>query len=84
MLGVETCGWNPSAAIETGAGTPGNGQDWVVGHIVGRDNGAGSSATLTVAGMSLGGYTTALLATLDDDLARIALVIPLASLADFA
>ncbi|MCA8956741.1 MAG: DUF4382 domain-containing protein [Planctomycetes bacterium] len=42
-----------AAAIETGAGTPGNGQDWVVGHIVGRDNGAGSSATLTVAGMSL-------------------------------
>ncbi|MCA9490532.1 MAG: alpha/beta hydrolase family protein [Myxococcales bacterium] len=39
---------------------------------------------IAVAGMSLGGYTTALLATLDDDLARIALVIPLASLADFA
>lgn len=37
-----------------------------------------------LAGMSLGGYTAALLATLDDDLASLLLVVPLASLATFA
>lgn len=35
-------------------------------------------------GMSLGGYTTALLATLEPDLALAGLVIPLASIADYA
>ena len=38
--------------VETGLGTPGNGQDWVYGHIVARDNGAGSDATLSVLGSS--------------------------------
>ncbi|MEM7199931.1 MAG: DUF4382 domain-containing protein [Planctomycetota bacterium] len=38
--------------VETGLGTPGNGQDWVSGHIVARDNGAGSDATLSVLGSS--------------------------------
>ncbi len=42
-----------AVAIETGLGTPGNGQDWVHGHIIARDNGAGSDATLTVLGFSL-------------------------------
>lgn len=42
-----------AVAIETGAGTPGNGQDFVIGHILSRDNGAGSNATLTVKGFSL-------------------------------
>lgn len=40
-------------AIETGTGTPGNGQDYVVGHVVARDNGSGTNATLTVLGMSV-------------------------------
>ena len=39
---------------------------------------------VSLGGMSLGGYTAGLLATLDEGLARLALVIPLASLADFA
>ncbi len=42
-------------AIETGAGTRGNGQDWVVGHIVARTGAAGSDATLTVLGRSYDG-----------------------------
>ena len=37
-----------------------------------------------VMGMSLGGYTTSLLATLEDDLAFVAPLIPLASFADIA
>ena len=37
-----------------------------------------------VMGMSLGGYTTSLLATLENDLAFAVPMIPLASLADFA
>ena len=40
-------------AIESGVGTPGNGQDWVLGHIVQRDLGAGGDATLTVLGRSV-------------------------------
>ncbi len=39
-------------AIETGFGVPGNGQDWLVGHIVGRAGSAGQDATLTVLGQS--------------------------------
>lgn len=35
-------------------------------------------------GMSLGGYTAALLATVDDRLAALALIVPLGSLADYA
>ncbi len=41
------------AMAEVGAGVPGNGQDWVVGHVTGRNNGAGSDAALTVVGRSL-------------------------------
>lgn len=41
-----------AAAVEAGAGVPGSGQDWVIGHIVGRDNGTGSNAALTVLGRS--------------------------------
>jgi hypothetical protein len=41
-----------AVAVEGGAGIPGNGQDWVFGHVVARDNGAGSDATLTVLGRS--------------------------------
>jgi hypothetical protein len=37
-------------AVEAGAGTFGNGQDWVEGHIAARNNGAGQDATLTVRG----------------------------------
>ena len=32
---------------------PGNGQDWVIGHVVARDFGAGGDATLTVRGRSI-------------------------------
>lgn len=46
-----------------------------------RDRGA---PHVGVMGMSLGGYTTALLATLEPDLAFAAPLIPLASVADFA
>jgi dienelactone hydrolase len=46
-----------------------------------RDRGAPS---VGVMGMSLGGYTTSLLATLEDDLAFAVPLIPLASVADFA
>src|SRR5690606_24804255 len=41
-----------AAAVETGAGVPGNGQDWILGHIVARDGAAGGDATLTVVGQS--------------------------------
>jgi hypothetical protein len=40
-------------AVESGAGVPGNGQDWVFGHVVARTGGAGVNATLTVLGRSL-------------------------------
>lgn len=46
-----------------------------------RERGATS---VGVMGMSLGGYTTALLATLNDDLSFAVPIIPLASIADFA
>jgi hypothetical protein len=42
-----------AAAVESGAGVPGNGQDWVLGHVVARSGGAGADATLTVLGRSL-------------------------------
>src|SRR5712671_1007383 len=45
-----------AVAVEAGAGTRGNGQDWVIGHIVGRDHGAGSDATLRVLGRSLNAH----------------------------
>jgi hypothetical protein len=41
-----------AAAVESGAGTFGNGQDWVEGLIIGRSSGAGSDTTLTVLGRS--------------------------------
>ena len=41
-----------AAAVESGAGVPFNGQDWVEGLVVGRDNAAGVDATLTVLGRS--------------------------------
>jgi predicted alpha/beta hydrolase family esterase len=46
-----------------------------------RDRGAPS---IGVMGMSLGGYTTALLATLNEGLSFAVPIIPLASIADFA
>ena len=51
--------WDASAAAlhavaaEAGAGTFGNGQDWVLGHVVARSASAGSDTTLTVLGHSL-------------------------------
>lgn len=42
-----------AAAVEIGPGVPGNGQDWVYGHVVARSGGAGGDATLTVIGRSL-------------------------------
>jgi hypothetical protein len=42
-----------AATIETGNGSPGNGQDYVIGHIVARDNGSGANAILTVLGRSV-------------------------------
>ncbi|MCA8948969.1 MAG: hypothetical protein KDE27_05670 [Planctomycetes bacterium] len=42
-----------AVAVETGAGVPGNGQDWVIGHVTARSGGAGADATLTVTGRSL-------------------------------
>lgn len=39
-------------AVETGFGVPGNGQDWIVGHVVARTGAAGGDATLTVLGRS--------------------------------
>lgn len=47
-----------AVAVEAGAGVPGSGQDWVVGHIVGRDLGSGSDAALTVLGRSRAGATS--------------------------
>jgi hypothetical protein len=41
-----------AVAVESGAGVPGNGQDWVVGHVVGRTGGVGVDATLSVLGRS--------------------------------
>lgn len=41
-----------AVAVETGAGVPGNGQDWVYGHVLARSGGAGGNATLTVLGRS--------------------------------
>ena len=41
-----------ASLVEAGAGVPGNGQDWVLGHVVGRTGGAGANATLSVAGRS--------------------------------
>lgn len=41
-----------AVAVEAGAGVPGNGQDWVFGHVVARSGGAGVDATLTVLGRS--------------------------------
>ena len=40
-------------AVESGAGVPGNGQDWVFGHVVARTGPSGGDATLTVLGRSL-------------------------------
>ncbi len=42
-----------AAAVESGAGVPGNGQDWVIGQVVSRSGGAGSDATLSVLGRSV-------------------------------
>jgi hypothetical protein len=41
-----------AAAVETGTGVFGNGQDWIIGHVVQRDNAAGQDATLTILGRS--------------------------------
>jgi len=41
-----------AVASETGAGVFGNGQDWVFGHITGRDTDRGNDAALTVVGRS--------------------------------
>ncbi|HZN38419.1 MAG TPA: DUF4382 domain-containing protein [Planctomycetota bacterium] len=40
-------------AVESGAGVPGNGQDWVFGHVTARTGGPGVDTTLTVLGRSL-------------------------------
>jgi len=42
-----------AVAVETGAGVPGNGQDWVFGHVVARSGGAGVDPVLTVLGRSV-------------------------------
>lgn len=42
-----------AVAVEAGAGVPGNGQDWVLGHVVGRSGGGVANATLTVLGRSV-------------------------------
>jgi hypothetical protein len=47
-----------AAAVETGFGVPGNGQDWIVGHITARTGSAGQDAMLTVLGQSLDVGTT--------------------------
>lgn len=39
-------------AVEAGAGVPGNGQDWVLGHVVARTGAAGADPSLTVLGRS--------------------------------
>lgn len=41
-----------AVAVEAGAGVPGNGQDWVLGHVVARTGGVGADATLSVLGRS--------------------------------
>lgn len=41
-----------AVGVETGAGVPGNGQDWVFGHVVARTGAPGASPTLTVLGRS--------------------------------
>lgn len=41
-----------AVAVESGDGVPGNGQDWVFGHVVARSGGAGADATLSVLGRS--------------------------------
>ncbi|MBM4061386.1 MAG: DUF4382 domain-containing protein [Planctomycetes bacterium] len=40
-------------AVESGTGVPGNGQDWVLGHVVSRTGGAGVDPTLAVLGHSV-------------------------------
>ncbi|MEZ5963431.1 MAG: hypothetical protein R3F56_06245 [Planctomycetota bacterium] len=47
-----------ATAVETGYGVPGNGQDWIVGHVTARTGAAGGDATLTVLGQSLDVGTT--------------------------
>lgn len=47
-----------AVAVETGAGTPGNGQDWVEGLVTGRSAGAGADTTITVLGTSHKSSTT--------------------------
>jgi len=39
-------------AVEIGNGVPGNGQDWVLGHVVQRTGGPGTNASLQVVGRS--------------------------------
>jgi hypothetical protein len=41
-----------AGAVESGAGTPGNGQDQVAGFVTARTGGSGQNATLTVVGRS--------------------------------
>ncbi|MBL8750325.1 MAG: DUF4382 domain-containing protein [Planctomycetes bacterium] len=41
-----------AVAVEIGAGVPGNGQDWVLGHVVARSGGVGADATISVLGRS--------------------------------
>jgi hypothetical protein len=41
-----------AVAVEAGAGTLGNGQDWVLGHVTARSATAGSDCVLTVLGRS--------------------------------
>ncbi len=41
-----------AVAVEIGAGVPGNGQDWVLGHVVARSGGVGADATISVLGGS--------------------------------
>lgn len=42
-----------AVAVESGAGVPGNGQDWVLGHVIARTGAAGGDAALTVLGRSV-------------------------------
>lgn len=41
-----------AVAVEAGNGVPGNGQDWVLGHVVERTGGVGANASLQVVGRS--------------------------------
>ncbi|MCR9244852.1 MAG: hypothetical protein NXI31_07455 [bacterium] len=41
-----------AVAVESGSGVPGNGQDWVLGHVVGLTGSAGVNPTLQVLGRS--------------------------------